>query len=52
LMCEAMIAEGVLPIAATGSFGRIQGYPFLTMVLRKVNWIQKNVTELSSVLDD
>jgi Ser/Thr protein kinase RdoA (MazF antagonist) len=52
LMCEAMIAEGVLPIAATGSFGRIQGYPFLQMVLRKVEWIQKNVSELSSVLDD
>jgi len=47
-----MIAEGVLPIAATGSFGRIQGYPFLKMVHRKTNWIQDNLTELSSVLDD
>jgi Ser/Thr protein kinase RdoA (MazF antagonist) len=52
LMCEAMIAEGVLPIAATGSFGRIQGYPFLKMIHRKINWIQENVTVLSSVLDD
>ena len=52
LMCEAMIAEGVLPIAATGSFGRIQGYPFLKMIHRKINWIQDNVKELSSVLDD
>ncbi|MDP6636806.1 MAG: phosphotransferase [Phycisphaerae bacterium] len=52
LMCEAMIAEGVLPIAATGSFGRIQGYPFLKMIDRKVRWIQENVEALSSVLDD
>jgi Ser/Thr protein kinase RdoA (MazF antagonist) len=52
LMCEAMIAEGVLPIAATGSFGRIPGYPFLKMIDRKIKWIQENVTVLSSVLDD
>jgi homoserine kinase type II len=52
LMCEAMIAEGVLPIAATGSFGRIKGYPFLKMITRKINWIQENATALSSVLDD
>ena len=52
LMCEAMIAEGVLPIAATGSFGRIKGYPFLKMIHRKINWIQENVNALSSVLDD
>ena len=52
LMCEAMIAEGVLPIAATGSFGRIKGYPFLEMISRKINWIQDNITALSSVLDD
>ena len=52
LMCEAMIAEGVLPIAATGSFGRIPGYPFLKMIDRKIKWIQENVKVLSSVLDD
>ena len=52
LICEAMIAEGVLPIAATGSFGRIQGYPFLKMIDRKTRWIQENVTALTSVLDD
>jgi len=52
LMCEAMIAEGVLPIAATGSFGRIQGFPFLQMIDRKVKWIQDNLDQLCSVLDD
>jgi len=42
LMIEAMIAESVFPIAATGSFGRMEGMPFLLMVQRKVHWIQKN----------
>jgi Ser/Thr protein kinase RdoA (MazF antagonist) len=46
LMCEAMIAEAVLPIAATGSFGRMDGFPFLTMVQRKVAWILKHLHEL------
>ena len=46
LMCEAMIAEAVLPIAATGSFGRIDGFPFLQMVARKVKWIFEHLTEL------
>jgi len=52
LMCEAMIAEGVLPIAATGSFGRIKGYPFLKMIEQKINWIQDNISALTAVLDD
>ncbi|MFP4106047.1 MAG: phosphotransferase [Phycisphaerae bacterium] len=52
LMCEAMIAEAVLPIAATGSFGRIEGFPFLDMVCRKVNWILNNLDELYGVLED
>ena len=50
LMCEAMIAEAVLPIAATGSFGRIPGFPFLEMVRRKVNWLLGNADELSAIL--
>lgn len=50
LMCEAMIAEAVLPIAATGSFGRIQGFPFLQMIDRKVKWILGHVDELRGVL--
>lgn len=46
LMCEAMIAEAVLPIAATGSFGRLDGTPFLQMIDRKVAWIFENLEEL------
>lgn len=42
LMIEALVAESVLPIAATGSFGRIEGYGFLQMIERKVRWIQQH----------
>ena len=50
LMCEALIAEAVLPIAATGSFGRIAGFPFLQMVEKKLAWIAANTDKLASVL--
>jgi homoserine kinase type II len=50
LMCEAMIAEAVLPIAATGSFGRIRGFPFLQMIQRKVDWILEHVELMHSVV--
>ncbi len=39
LMIEALIAEAVLPIAATGSFGRMEGFRFLQMIQRKVNFL-------------
>jgi len=52
LMCEAMIAEAVLPIAATGSFGRMEGFPFLRMVGRKVRWILDHLDELQAALQD
>jgi len=52
LMCEAMIAEAVLPIAATGSFGRIDGFPFLQMIVRKIGWIFAHLEELSSILTE
>src|SRR6185312_6809962 len=42
LMLEALIAEAVFPIAATGSFGRMEGLSFLQMVLKKINWLHKN----------
>ena len=42
LMTEALIAEAVFPIAATGQFGRMDGIAFLQMVVRKVKWLQKN----------
>ncbi len=50
LMCEAMIAEAVLPIAATGSFGRISGFPFLQMIRRKVQWILENIDLIRSTV--
>jgi Ser/Thr protein kinase RdoA (MazF antagonist) len=46
LMVEAMVAESVLPIAATGSFGRLEGYGFLQMIERKVRWVQGNMGQL------
>lgn len=50
LMIEALIAEAVVPIAATGSLGRATGFGFLKMVKRKVRWLQKNATRLTAVL--
>jgi Ser/Thr protein kinase RdoA (MazF antagonist) len=52
LMCEAMIAEAVLPIAATGSFGRMEGFPFLQMIDRKVKWVLAHHQELQGVLQE
>lgn len=46
LMIEALIAEAVFPIAATGSFGRLEGNAFLLMVQRKVHWLQQNAERL------
>ena len=46
LMIEALVAEAVFPIAATGSFGRVEGMPFLQMAQRKVVWLQKNYDRL------
>jgi homoserine kinase type II len=46
LMSEALIAEAVFPIAATGSFGRMEGTPFLKMVRRKVEWLRKSYQHL------
>jgi Ser/Thr protein kinase RdoA (MazF antagonist) len=46
LMIEALIAEAVFPIAATGSFVRIDGLAFLQMVQRKVYWMQRNAKKL------
>ncbi len=50
LMIEALVAESVLPIAATGSFGRIEGYGFLQMIERKVRWIQGRASDLNAQL--
>ena len=46
LMIEALIAEAVFPIAATGQFGRLEGFAFLQMVQRKVYWLQRSADRL------
>jgi homoserine kinase type II len=46
LMVEALIAEAVFPIAATGSFGRMEGFAFLEMVQRKISWMQRSADNL------
>jgi Ser/Thr protein kinase RdoA (MazF antagonist) len=46
LMIEALIAEAVFPIAATGQFGRLEGLAFLQMVQRKVYWMQRSADRL------
>jgi len=42
LMIEALVAEAVLPIAVTGSFGHLPGFGVLQMVARKAQWLQDN----------
>ncbi|XAM01660.1 phosphotransferase [Phycisphaeraceae bacterium D3-23] len=46
LMIQALIAESVIPIAATGQFSRMEGTAFLEMVGRKVAWLQTNTDDL------
>ena len=49
LMVEALIAEAVFPIAATGTFGRMEGLSFLQMVQRKVYWMQRSAEKLVEI---
>ncbi|MEM8737183.1 MAG: phosphotransferase [Planctomycetota bacterium] len=51
LMIEALIAESVIPIGATGMFGRMLGGTFLPMVERKVRWLQKHAEKLVATLE-
>jgi len=51
LMIEALIAESVIPIAATGSFARLEGMGFLKMVERKVRWLQQHCDKLIAAVD-
>ncbi len=51
LMIEALIAESVIPIAATGSFARMEGLGFLKMVERKVRWLQERHDEMIKALE-
>ena len=49
LMVEALIAEAVFPIAATGQFGRMEGMAFLSMVQRKIHWMQRSADKLVEI---
>jgi Ser/Thr protein kinase RdoA (MazF antagonist) len=51
LMTEALISESVIPVAATGSFARMEGVGFLEMVERKVRWLQAHCDELIASVD-
>jgi Ser/Thr protein kinase RdoA (MazF antagonist) len=51
LMIETMIAESVLPIAATGFFGNLKGTDFLKMILSKCRWIDKNRETLAAAIE-
>lgn len=51
LMVEALIAEAVFPIAATGTFGRMEGLTFLRMVQRKVYWLTHHAQRLIELLE-
>jgi len=49
-MIETMIAESVLPIAATGFFGHLHGTDFLLMIRRKAKWLTKNRDQLTELI--
>ncbi|MHC4721045.1 MAG: phosphotransferase [Planctomycetota bacterium] len=50
LMVETMIAEAVLPVAATGFFGNLSGVDFLRMIVRKTEWLDKNREKLTEAM--
>jgi homoserine kinase type II len=50
LMVETMIAEAVLPVAATGFFGHHSGLDFLQMIVRKTKWLRHNRRELTETM--
>lgn len=50
LMIETMIAEAVLPVAATGFFGHLAGLDFLKMILRKTKWLRLHRADLTQAM--
>jgi len=50
LMIETMIAEAILPVAATGFFGHLSGLGFLKMIQRKSEWIDKGRDKLAQAI--
>jgi Ser/Thr protein kinase RdoA (MazF antagonist) len=51
LMIQALIAESVIPISATGYFAQINGADFLRMVLRKAHWLHEHQEHLTELAD-
>lgn len=51
LMQEALIAEVVMPIRNTGAFARIDGFRFLKMIARKINWLREYGAKLAEDLE-
>jgi Ser/Thr protein kinase RdoA (MazF antagonist) len=51
LMVETLIAETVLPVAATGIFDQPHGLDFLLMIRRKVEWLEAHRSLLIESLD-
>ncbi|GAB4110495.1 MAG: hypothetical protein Kow00105_19280 [Phycisphaeraceae bacterium] len=51
LMIEALIAESVIPVAVTGRFAQIPGGPFLNMVARKAEWLERHTEQLIEFAD-
>jgi Ser/Thr protein kinase RdoA (MazF antagonist) len=50
LMIETMIAEAILPVAATGFFGNLSGLDFLKMIQRKAEWLDENRDKLTQAI--
>jgi Ser/Thr protein kinase RdoA (MazF antagonist) len=50
LMIETMIAEAILPVAATGFFGNLSGLDFLKMIQRKTEWLDENRDKLTQAI--
>ncbi|MFZ0033399.1 MAG: phosphotransferase [Sedimentisphaerales bacterium] len=50
LMIETMIAEAILPVAATGFFVNLSGLDFLKMIQRKAEWIDENREKLTQAI--
>jgi len=51
LMAESLITEALAPIAATGSFARMEGGAFLRMIDRKVAWLREHADTLRGAIE-
>lgn len=50
LMIQALIAESVIPVAATGLFANMSGADFLRMILRKADWLREHSEALTEMV--